>query len=359
MTVYPLDKLQLNKPETGWKSALRFAALPALVIAVSALLFGAVNAALPALAEMRIQSAVNALSQDRLTPQRHQAQVEIENAGEAAVPALIVALRSENPVLRRNAADLMGYIASPLGQAALQDTLLNDRAPLVRRNAARALGEVQNLASWNDLNQATVLDTSKAVRQTAADSIARIRTRLAQTAGVNEQDLSAFAAAPADSNQAYLTTRRDLISTRDGGKTWTTTANALPSLVTMLAVSRDNPQMLYANVEGLGLFQSADAGATWSPINTGLGVMPGARYSVTAIAMDTTNPQRLFISTGVWLGTSHLEFFSTGVMQSVDGGSTWQSYQKNANAAPITQLAIKGNRLYALAGNQVFIYPVL
>lgn len=359
MTTYPLGKLQLNKPETGWQSALRLVALVAIFISAGALLFSAVNAAQPALAEMRIQSAVNALSQDRLTPQRHQAQSDIENAGEAAVPALIVALRSENPVLRRNAADLMGFIASPLGQTALQNTLLNDRSLLVRRNAARALGEVQNLASLNALNQATVLDTSKEIRQTAADSIARIRTRLAQTAGVNEQDLSAFAAAPADSNQAYLATRRNLISTRDGGKTWTTYTNALPSLVTMLAVSRDNPQLLYANVEGLGLFKSADAGATWSPINTGLGVTPGARYSVTAIATDTTNPKRLFISTGVWLGTSHLEFFPTGVMQSVDGGSTWQSFQRSANVDPITQLAVKGNRLYALVGTHLLIYPVI
>lgn len=359
MTTYPLGKLQLNKPETGWQSALRLVALVAIFISAGALLFSAVNAAQPALAEMRIQSAVNALSQDRLTPQRHQAQSDIENAGEAAVPALIVALRSENPVLRRNAADLMGFIASPLGQTALQNTLLNDRSLLVRRNAARALGEVQNLASLNALNRATILDTSKAVRQTAADSAARIRTRLALTAGVNEQDLSAFAVAPGDSNQAYLTTRRDLIWTRDGGKTWTTYTNALPSLVTMLAVSPNNSQLLYASADGLGLFQSTDGGATWSARNSGLGLMPGTRFSVTALAMDATNPRRLFITTGVWIGTSHLNFFPNGVMQSVDGGSTWQSFQRSANVDPITQLAIKGNRLYALVGTHLLIYPVI
>lgn len=356
MITYPLGKLHLNQQETALQNTLRAATVLAVILSIAVLAFAAVNAALPLLAEMRIQSAVNALNQDRLSAQRQQAQSELENAGEGAVPALIVALRSENPVLRRNAADMLGFIASPQALTALRDTLFNDPAPLVRRNAAWSLGEIQNLASLNDLEQATVLDTNKSVRQTAANSIARIRTRLALAAGVNEQELSAFAIAPNDSNQAYLATRRDLVSTRDGGKTWITYANALPSLVTTLAVSSTEANLLYASADGLGLFKSTDGGATWSAINTGLGIMPGARFSVTAIAMDATNPQRLFITTGVWLGTSHVEFFPIALMQSLDSGVTWQLYTKSTNVIPITQLALKGERLYALAGDRVLIY---
>ena len=173
---------------------------------------------------------------------------------------------------------------------------------------------------------------------------------------MNERELSAFAVASSDSNQVYLATRRDLIVSGDGGKTWLIHPNSLPSLVTTLAVNSLDPQILYVSADGMGLFKSEDGGVTWSAINTGLGLMPGARFSVTAIAMDATNPERLFVTTGVWIGTSHVEFFSINVMHSVDSGATWQVYQKSTNVLPITQLAIKGERLYALAGERVLIY---
>lgn len=356
MTTYVLGKLHSDKQNTLWRNALRITVQLALIISIGVLAFAAVNTALPWAAEMRMQSTVNALNQEGLTTQRQQAMTELENAGEAAVPALIVALRSENPVLRRNAADMLGYIASPQALTALRYTLLNDLAPQVRRDAAWALGEIQGLASLNDLEQAAVLDKNQSVRHAAADSIARIRTRLALTAGVNESALSAFAVAPGDSNRAYLATRRDLVSTRDGGKTWTTHANALPSLVATLKTGPTDDQELYASTDGLGLFKSTDGGITWSTLNTGLGLMPGARFSATALAIDPTNPQQLFSSTGVWLGTSHVEFYPIALMRSVDRGATWQLYRKSSNVQPITQLAVKGDRLYALAGDQVLIY---
>jgi len=356
MTTVPFVKVEFNKPESAWQRMFPYVAMLALLISIGALLVSAANAALPVFAEMRIQSAVNALSADRLTPQRHQAQSELEKAGAGAVPALLVALRSENPTLRRNAADMLGFIASPQSATGLRNALSNDATPAVRRNAAWSLGEIQDFTSLNALVRVTVLDTNLSVRQAAADSIARIRTRLALTAKVNEQELSAFAIAPTDSNRAFLATRRDLIASRDGGKTWTTYANALPSLITFLAVSPTNAQLLYASADGLGLFQSTNDGVTWGAMNTGLGLMPGARFSVTALGFDPSDAQHLFVTTGVWLGTSQVEFFPINVMHTLDGGATWQLYQKSRNVLPIAGLAIKNDRLYALAGDQVVIY---
>lgn len=356
MTTVPFVKSEFNKPESAWQRMLPYVAMLALLFSIGAWLVSAANAALPMLAEMRIQNAVNALSTDRLTPQRHQAQSEIEKAGEGAVPTLLVALRSGNPTLRQNAADMLGFIASPQSATALRNALLNDAAPAVRRNAAWSLGEIQDLTSLNALVRVTVLDRNLSVRQTAADSIARIRSRLALTAKVNEQTLSAYAISPTDSNQAFLARHRDLIASRDGGKTWTTYANALPSLITFLAVSPTNAQLLYASADGLGLFQSTNGGVTWAAINTGLGLMPGARFSVTALGFDPTDVQHLFVTTGVWLGTSQVEFFPINVMHTLDGGATWQLYQKSTNVLPITQLAMQSDGLYALAGDQVVIY---
>lgn len=356
MTTYPPGKLHLANQEPALQNIFRTAAVLAVIILVAALAFTAVNAALPLIANLRVQAAVSALSQDGLTTQRQQAQTEIENAGESAVPALIIALRSENPVLRRNAADMLGYIASPQAVPALRYGLINDPAPDVRINSAWALGEINDLSTLNDLRQVAVLDTNQSVRRTAVDSIARMKTRLALAARVNEQELSAFAVAARDSNQVYLATRRDLIVSSDGGITWQTLSKSLPSLVTTLAVSSLDRKGLYASADGLGLFKSVDGGVTWSAINTGLGLMPGARFSVTAIAMDTSNPERIFVATGVWIGTSQVKFFPIALMSTVDNGATWQVYQKSTNVHPVTQLAIKGEHLYALAEDRVLGY---
>src|SRR4030095_16617925 len=129
MTTISLGKLPLDNHEPALQNILRTAAVLVLIILVAAATFTAVNAALPVFAEMRIQAAVNALSQDGLTAQRQRAMSEIENAGENAVSALLVALRSENPVLRRNTADMLGYIASPQAVPALRNTLVNDPEP--------------------------------------------------------------------------------------------------------------------------------------------------------------------------------------------------------------------------------------
>src|SRR5581483_297845 len=64
-------------------------------------------------AEIQIQGWVNTLKQDTLTTQRQQAQENLEKAGAIAVPQLLVALRSDNASQRQNAADMLGYIASP------------------------------------------------------------------------------------------------------------------------------------------------------------------------------------------------------------------------------------------------------
>jgi len=43
-------------------------------------------------------------------------------------------------------------------------------------------------------------------------------------------------------------------------------------------------------------------------------------------------------------------------MHALDGGATWQLYQKSTNVLPIARLAIKNDRLYALVGDRVVIY---
>src|SRR5262245_60989467 len=109
-----------------WLALLLASVVLGIVVVITA------SANPPNAAEMRIQGLVNELDQDRLTAQRHTAMRDLENLGEQAVPALMVALRSDSAVLRRNAADMLGFIASPSSVASLQYTLANDPVAPVR-----------------------------------------------------------------------------------------------------------------------------------------------------------------------------------------------------------------------------------
>lgn len=124
MTRFLSGTRQFFHRKNNWHSARRYARVGVLGIVLGLLTYMMVTTALstaaPLLADMRIQNAVNLLRQERLTVQRHQAMSELENDGERAVPALITALHSDDPVLRRNAADILSYIVTPQALAALQ-----------------------------------------------------------------------------------------------------------------------------------------------------------------------------------------------------------------------------------------------
>jgi len=177
MTCFFSNRIPLGKNETKSQDVLPYTALLVLGIALNLLIFASVNAAMAALsplfAQARIQAEVSVLGRDVLDTQQQQARQELENAGERAVPALLTALRSDNAILRRNAADMLSYIPSSQAVGALRYTLVNDAAPEVRASAAEALGEIQDASTLDALQQASVFDASQIVHAAAIDSVAR------------------------------------------------------------------------------------------------------------------------------------------------------------------------------------------
>jgi photosystem II stability/assembly factor-like uncharacterized protein len=343
---------QMNRPRT----IVTAIAIVALVVIVA---IAAVNATAtpPSAVDLQMAAWVNELKNDKLTAERQQAQHNLELAGPAAIPQLLVALRSDNASLRRNAADLLGYIASPVATDALRTALREDSVPAVRRNAAWALGEIKAASALNDLQQASITDRSQIVRGSAADSLARIRTSLALAARVNEQHIGAFTSAPSASDLVYVAAKRDLLVSRDGGETWSTLTNVMPSQVSALAVNPNNPQEVYAGIEAMGLYKSYNGGSTWSAINAGISLTPGARESVSAIAIDPTDPQVVYVARGVWVGTGRVDYYPTGLISSRDGGNTWHALTAGAAATAgeqaIARLAFRDGQLYGLAGDRV------
>jgi photosystem II stability/assembly factor-like uncharacterized protein len=73
---------------------------------------------------------------------------------------------------------------------------------------------------------------------------------------------------PTNPGQADSPSDGAVLKTIDGGRSWQTLA--LTEGVTALAIDPGNPDVLYAGTADHGVFESSDAGGSWSPKNTGL-----------------------------------------------------------------------------------------
>jgi len=96
----------------------------------------------------------------------HTAANALAKIGKPAVETLIVALKNENPFVRRNAAEALGEIKDASAVKPLVDALKDDDL-IVRRNAAKALGKIKDASAEEPLTSA-LKDESPAVRRNAA-----------------------------------------------------------------------------------------------------------------------------------------------------------------------------------------------
>lgn len=124
--------------------------------------------------------------------------------------------------------------------------------------------------------------------------------------------------------------------TTDAGKSW---SQVRPGEVQDLAVDKTNPERVFVATEK-GLFRSTDTGATWTRVTQGL-----KDDDVDAVLVSPKDGQ-------VFAGTFH------GVFRSTDGGATWTPFNEGLMNTDVRALAFAGGsspRLYAgLAGGSVF-----
>lgn len=354
-----LSKFELNVTDTHNRARVVKAAaalgIVALLVIVSSMFLNNVIATPVSPREAEIRGWVNALRDANLTTDRQQAQSNLEKAGAEAVPALTAALRSNDPVVRRNAADMLGFIAAPSASAALQEALSRDPVPEVRVNAAAALGAIGSAASLNALQNAGVLDTSATVRQAANNAATSARNALAKSAGQDPNAVQAVTVAPGQSDTVYLASSRDLLISRNGGGQWTTLPQALPSMVSTLAVNPTNPDIVYAGMQSLGMYLSADGGRTWQSLTRNFSNEAIGSSTVTAIAVDPSNPTRVVMAHGIRIGDAGATFFPLGILSSKDGGKSWANVTDLSEGQLVTQMSIKDNKVYALTGDKVLI----
>ncbi len=356
-----LKKMEMNltATETKWRALKFFSAVivVTLLVGVSAVLLSNVIATPVSPRETQIRGWVTDLGDKGLTAKRQAAQTQLESAGEEAVPALMTALHSNNVNTRRNAADVLGFIASTRATDALKQTLSADPASAVRANAAWALGEIKDSTALTTLERSSVLDPSIQVRTNANESIARIQDSLVERAGRDPSQVNLIAVAPNSANTLYLASGRDLLISHNNGAAWETLPQALPSVVSSLAVNPTNPNILFAGMHSQGMYLSTDGGKTWQSLTRNFSNEAIGQSTVTAITVDPNNPMRVVMAHGIRVGGTGSEFFPLGILFSNDGGKTWGNVMDLEQGQLVTRLQIQNGKVYALTSDKVLIAP--
>ncbi len=128
---------------------------------------------------------------------------------------------------------------------------------------------------------------------------------------------------------------------RDGGANWQNiTPKDLPewTLISCIELSPFDPATAYLAGTRYKLddyrpylYVTRDYGASWQPINSGIGEQDFTRV----IRTDPTRPGLLYVGT------------ETGVYVSFDDGANWRRFQVNLPVSPIHELLVKGSDLIA------------
>ena len=155
------------------------------------------------------------------------------------------------------------------------------------------------------------------------------------TDGLNDLSVGALAFAPSDPNTLYLGSGEGgyaidfipgigLLTSGDGGATWSLPASVVASTFYRLSVHPSNPRELVAGTNQGGL-RTTDGGATWTP------VIPRTTYGdVVDIVRDPTNPSVLYAAS--WCVNACLNGIGK-ILKSTDGGSTWTD---KSSGLPVT-----------------------
>jgi uncharacterized protein (TIGR03437 family) len=139
-----------------------------------------------------------------------------------------------------------------------------------------------------------------------------------------------------------------LLSSSDGGQTWTTPAIGTAGFVRSIVSAPTSPSILYA-AAGTGVVKSADGGTTWtSPPNAGLTTPPFG------VSVDAGSASTVYAAT-----------VDDGVFTSTNGGASWRGstnglFPSNSNG-PVQLSGIFANpatagTVFAIAPSPDFVY---
>lgn len=136
------------------------------------------------------------------------------------------------------------------------------------------------------------------------------------TAGPETGSVSVVRFAPSDPQVVYAGGQLGVFRSVDAGRTWAFAGSGIIGrVVDALAVDPTNPSIAYAGSPLGTIYKTADGGASWTSVSSGL--FPG-NAPIRDIAIDPSSPSTLYAATH-----SAAVFPSLGVQKSTNGGQTW------------------------------------
>lgn len=147
---------------------------------------------------------------------------------------------------------------------------------------------------------------------------------------------------------AFIRTNTDLYQAENGGLTWTKVQN-LGSAPTALVVTNGYPATAYVGTADRGIVTSTD-GKTWTLANDGLGMLPGTRLHVDALAADPAQLDVLYASISYLNGSTEVHQSPVGVTMSTNGGASWSGLMNNTASVVTELMPVPGQtgQVYAL-----------
>jgi hypothetical protein len=136
------------------------------------------------------------------------------------------------------------------------------------------------------------------------------------------------------------------------GLSWATIGN-LHSAPTAVAVANTTPATVYVGTVDRGILVSTD-GANFELANEGLGLLPGTRVHVDALAMDAMTPDRLYVATSYLFGEKTVHESSSTVYSTVDSAKSWQPIAYASGSA--TEVYVTG--LIPVSGVEGAVYAL-
>jgi HEAT repeat protein len=107
----------------------------------------------------------------------------------------------------------------------------------------------------------------------------------------------------------------------DGHIAWTRSAPLPDAITTIVAIDR---QTLYAGTATTGVYKSTDAGRSWQPAWSGLGLAAGQMVRVSALRSDLQEPEVLYAALDYMVGSTTVHASAAGLFVTMDGGASWQ-----------------------------------
>lgn len=157
-----------------------------------------------------------------------------------------------------------------------------------------------------------------------------------------------------ETNIVFAGTGNGIFRSTDGGASWARNANTFYSTAKTIRIDPSNSKIIYAggtmSLKGELLLKSTDRGTTWSAIKTERVVSGQVLPSVSAIAIDPSNPNIIYA--GVNYTENKGDF-----IKSTDGGASWSDAASGLSLSYIRDIAVAPSSLsvvYVAARNGIF-----